>query len=264
MAEETVVTEISEVPIEAPALGETKEGDQVEKGESATPPGDTPAEQPPKKKGGGFQKRIDRLTRQVYEQATQIETLRGQKPAADDKEPKRDDFEDLEGFHRALAEHTAKRVIREQNQVHERQQREVSARQEQEKRSQSWDSHVEKASDKYEDGSDAIENFMAEVTLHPFALDAIIESDLGGDIAVFLGKNEKEAARIGKLTPARQAIEIGKLEVKLASAPVKKASSAPAPITPVGNSGSSSKKPLGEQEYDDFVKSRKARIAQRR
>lgn len=63
---------------------------------------------------------------------------------------------------------------------------------------------------------------------------AIKTSDKGPDIAYWLGSNPKEASRIAALHPLQQAREIGKIEAKLASEPpVKKSTSAPAPITPV-------------------------------
>jgi hypothetical protein len=62
----------------------------------------------------------------------------------------------------------------------------------------------------------------------------IRESDLGPEVAYYLGSNPVEAKRISQLSPLSQAKELGKLEDKLASnPPAKKTSSAPAPIAPV-------------------------------
>jgi len=59
-------------------------------------------------------------------------------------------------------------------------------------------------------------------------------SDVGPDIAYHLGTNPKEADRISKLPPILQAKEIGRIEANLANnPPVKRSSSAPAPIAPV-------------------------------
>lgn len=59
-------------------------------------------------------------------------------------------------------------------------------------------------------------------------------SESGPEVAYFLGQNPKEAERISKLHPIRQAMEIGRLEAKLLSdPPARKTSSAPSPITPV-------------------------------
>ena len=64
--------------------------------------------------------------------------------------------------------------------------------------------------------------------------ETIRASDIGPEIAYHLGSNPKEAERIARLSPYLQAKEIGRIEAKLADAPpVKKTSSAPAPIRPV-------------------------------
>ena len=50
----------------------------------------------------------------------------------------------------------------------------------------------------------------------------------------YLGSNPKDAERISRMSPLAQAKEIGKIEAKLSSnPPVKKTTSAPAPISPV-------------------------------
>jgi hypothetical protein len=73
--------------------------------------------------------------------------------------------------------------------------------------------------------------------------ETIKASDMGPDLAYWLGTNPKEADRISRLAPLLQAREIGKIEAKLGSNPlVKPTTSAPAPISPVTarTSGSSS------------------------
>ena len=62
---------------------------------------------------------------------------------------------------------------------------------------------------------------------------SIQSSDVGPDLLYWLGTNPKEADRISRLNPILQAKEIGKIEAGLASnPPVKKTSTAPAPIAP--------------------------------
>jgi hypothetical protein len=64
--------------------------------------------------------------------------------------------------------------------------------------------------------------------------DTIRASDIGPEVAYYLGTNVKETERIARLPPILQAKEIGKIEAKLAdNPPVKRSTSAPAPITPV-------------------------------
>jgi hypothetical protein len=91
--------------------------------------------------------------------------------------------------------------------------------------------------------------------------DAILESDVAAKIMAHLTSNPNEAVRINKLSPVRQAAEIGKLEALLASAP--KVSNAPAPIKPIGaNSGSSDKDP-SQMTDAEFAKWRQSQIKQR-
>jgi hypothetical protein len=64
--------------------------------------------------------------------------------------------------------------------------------------------------------------------------ETIQSSDIGPELAYYLGSNPKDADRIARLSPLSQAKEIGKIEAKLAAEPpMKKTTSAPAPITPV-------------------------------
>jgi len=90
----------------------------------------------------------------------------------------------------------------------------------------------EKVRDKYDDFDQVARN--PNVPITEVMAEAIYASDVGPEVAYFLGSNIKEAARIAKLSPFMQAKEIGKIEAKLASdPPVKKTSNAPAPISPV-------------------------------
>lgn len=90
----------------------------------------------------------------------------------------------------------------------------------------------EKVRDKYDDFDQVARN--PNVPITEVMAEAIYASDVGPEVAYFLGSNIKEAARIARLTPFMQAKEIGKIEAKLASdPPVKKTSNAPAPISPV-------------------------------
>jgi len=97
---------------------------------------------------------------------------------------------------------------------------------------ESYQEREEQARDKYDDFEQVaynpnlpITNVMAETIQH---------SDIGPDLAYYLGSNPKDAERISRLSPYMQAKEIGKIEAKLAdNPPVKKTTSAPAPISPV-------------------------------
>lgn len=90
----------------------------------------------------------------------------------------------------------------------------------------------EEARDRYDDFEQVAYNPKLPIT--DVMAETIQASDVGPDVAYYLGTNIKEAERIARLPPFSQAKEIGKIEVKLAgNPPVKRTTSAPAPITPV-------------------------------
>jgi len=97
---------------------------------------------------------------------------------------------------------------------------------------ESYQEREEMARDKYDDFEQVaynpnlpITNVMAETIQH---------SEIGPELAYYLGTNPKDAERISRLSPFMQAKEIGKIEAKLAdNPPIKKTTSAPAPISPV-------------------------------
>jgi hypothetical protein len=95
-----------------------------------------------------------------------------------------------------------------------------------------YNEREEVARDKYDDFEQVAYNPNLKIT--QVMAQTIQSSDVGPEVAYYLGTNPKEAERISKLAPILQAKEIGKLEVKVSDAPpVKKTSSAPAPISPV-------------------------------
>ena len=91
--------------------------------------------------------------------------------------------------------------------------------------------------------------------LTPVIAQAIIDSDMPSKVMVHLASNPDEVERISRLSPARQAAEIGKIETVLSAARVK-ASNAPAPIKPVGTRGGASAGDRGKMSMDDYVASR--------
>jgi hypothetical protein len=97
----------------------------------------------------------------------------------------------------------------------------------------------EEARAKYDDFEQVAYNPKLPIT--DVMAQTIQASDIGPEMAYYLGSNPKEAERISKLSPFLQAKEIGKIEAKLSdNPPVKKTSNAPAPIAPVTARTSSS------------------------
>jgi hypothetical protein len=90
----------------------------------------------------------------------------------------------------------------------------------------------EEARSKYDDFEQVAYNPALKITT--VMAQAIQASDAGPDVAYYLGSNPKETDRISRLSPILQAKEIGRIEAKIANdVPVKRTTSAPAPISPV-------------------------------
>lgn len=135
--------------------------------------------------------------------------------------PSLDNYESNDAYVEALAEHKAQELIRKKEE--ERYRSEVI---------DAYHTREEEARDKYDDFEQVAYNPNLRIT--DVMAETIQSSDIGPDVAYYLGSNPKEADRISRLSPFLQAKEIGKIEVKLSAEPVtKKTSSAPAPIAPV-------------------------------
>ena len=101
----------------------------------------------------------------------------------------------------------------------------------------------EEARSKYEDFEQVAYNPNLPITT--VMAETIQASDVGPDLAYYLGTNPKEADRISRLSPYLQAKEIGKIEARLSdNPPVKKTTSAPPPIAPISGRGT------GAPSYD--------------
>jgi hypothetical protein len=143
-----------------------------------------------------------------------------------------DQFESTEAYADALAYQKAEQLIA---------QREAAKQQSQVL--ESYHEREEEARSKYEDFEQVAYNPKLPIT--NVMAEAIQSSDIGPELAYHLGTNPKEADRISKLSPLVQAKEIGRIEAKLAAdPPVKRTSSAPAPISPV------SARSTGSSAYD--------------
>lgn len=146
-------------------------------------------------------------------------------PAASAELPTADQFDSVDAYAEALATKKAEELLATRD--IKRQQVEMQAR---------YLERVDEAIEKYTDFTQVVENPALHIT--PVMADTIRTSDVGPDVAYYLGSNPREAERIAALAPFLQAKEIGKLEAKmLSNPPVKRSTSAPPPIAPVNARG---------------------------
>jgi hypothetical protein len=132
-----------------------------------------------------------------------------------------DQFESPEAYAEAMAYQKAEELIAKREAA--KQQSQVL---------ESYQEREEAARDKYDDFEQVAYNPKLPIT--NVMAETIQSSDIGPELAYYLGTNPKDAERISRMTPLAQAKEIGKIEAKLSdNPPVKKTTSAPAPISPV-------------------------------
>ena len=142
-------------------------------------------------------------------------------PVAPKEVPSIDNFESPDAYAEALALKKAEELLAQRDR--QKEQAEIV---------EAYSEREEKARDKYDDYEDVVYNPKLRIT--DVMAETIQHSEIGPDLAYWLGSNPKEAERIARLSPIMQAREIGKVEAKLSdNPPVKKTTSAPTPISPV-------------------------------
>jgi hypothetical protein len=130
-------------------------------------------------------------------------------------------FDTYDDYAEALAERKAEELLARREAA--RQQAELL---------EAYHEREEQARDKYDDFEQVAYN--PNLTVTETMAQSIQASDIGPDVLYWLGSNPKEAARIARLPTILQAKEIGKIEATMGSnPPVRKTSTAPAPIAPV-------------------------------
>jgi len=153
------------------------------------------------------------------EQAARVQESQARKAPVEI--PPIENFNSPDEYADALAERKAEELLARREQA--RQQSEII---------ESFHEREEEARSKYDDFEQVAYNPKLPIT--DAMAQTIQASEVGPDMAYYLGSNPKEADRISRLSPLQQAKELGKIEAKLSdNPPVKKTSNAPAPIAPI-------------------------------
>lgn len=205
-------------------------------------------------------KKTAKLTRQRDQERAQRTAIEQQfsraQPQGEEGKPQLAQFSDPEQYAEALANWRIHQTARQQQ-----------AQQEQQTRG-AFDA---KRADLMADLEDA-EGFDArkfnQLPISRTMAEAIVDSEAGVGLSLHLIAHPEEASRIAALPPARQAAELGKLEAKLSAAPVKKPSSAPDPINPVGSKGAAVAADIYDarlqSDTDAWIRTRNEQVAKGR
>lgn len=220
---------------------------------------------PKAKVTGGFQKRIDKLTREKEfwkEQALQSARPAGSqtqqqqttqqtetRPATEGK-PKANDFETHEEYVEALVDWKADqklKVVQTENAKERVRSQEQTAHQAYQTKEKEYASAVP-------DFDEVVAT--ADFPVSKAVIDEIVTGDNGPALKYYLAQNPEEADRLNKLGPVALAREVGRLEPRFKNAAkastAAAVSKAPTPATPATRSASTSNKDPGEMSAAEY------------
>lgn len=271
MAEETVVVE---VPLGEQTLKEYRENRKkdpevkaeevqvVEEKEEETEDGEQPS-----KGRGGFQKKIDRLIKQVS--ATNEELIKERKAreeleakhkepkkeaaASEDAEPQQNQGETDRDYLKRLTRWEVKQEIKAQAEAdakHDAEQRVQKIR-------DNYNEHVIEAKSRIDDWEEVVSQ---GITIPSPVGHAIMRMSNGPDVAYHLGKHPEIAEQLVEMDELEAIGEIWKISREIAPAEKKEERQTrkpPTPIKPVGTSGTqTSSKPIDKMTTAEYRKAR--------
>ena len=263
---------VVEVEAEQPAA--VVEEQNTETAEQADPPpADEPKPEDEAQRRSKFQRRIDRKNEEIAQARTEAETLRRRLEAleqqrspapSNDAPPRLDQFDSWDEYQQANVAYAAKiarQELRREIESEREAERQKQAREAEHATVQTWNDRKAAAAEKYADFEEVLGDSDAPMTID--MRQAIIESDMGADIAYWLAKNPTRAKEIAGMSPVRQIAAIGRVEAELSVPKPKVTTQAPPPITPAGSKAKAERDP-SQMTDAEFAAWRKRQIAQRR
>jgi hypothetical protein len=169
--------------------------------------------------------RSERRAKEAYREALQAVTQQP-RPTSESSEPTRDQFASDADWIDAKVEHKLQQRER------------AAALQQQQAAQQTIASKTEDLYAKAEKVPGFDREAFDELPLTKTIASAVLESELGPQLMAHLSANPDDAERISRLSETRQAIELGRIEARLQSAP--KTTKTTPPITPIGQRGTTS------------------------
>jgi len=237
MSEETVVSVGDDVVIDNPADEAKAEGADAVAEESSTKEGASTegdkdqeeAQEKPEK--GRIQKRIDEYAKKTHDALREADYWK-QKALSS------------EGTKKELAEHEAEKADAKVASVN----------------AESWQAKIEAARAEHPDYDQVVSKSSAHVEAH--VASAVLESDLGPQIFRHFALNPEALEKLNGMSERAALKEIGRLEESLSkgetkAAPVKKVSSAPEPVKPVGSNRGVVQKNLADMSQKEYEEHRR-------
>lgn len=260
--DEVVANQAAQVTDESTeAEGEAPDGEEQEGSTS-----DSEQVSPAKARRERRKAEMDRLRGERDEAEKAAAALRKQlqdmSGGTQDPAPKRDDYKDYDEWQADLAAHrvmtriSAKERSGLETQSKEREAalKQLDAR-ERQALAQQWADQETDARTKYADYDAVARN--PSVPISEVMVQAMASSDMGPDIAYWLGRNPDAAARIARMQPHAVGREIGLIEARLSLPRAPKQTHAPDPVSPVKPKARATKDPA-RMSMDEYIAARKS------
>jgi len=244
MSEEEYTEEVEQVESVTEEATDSEADLDTPEGEEAAPSEEPEgAEEKPKKSKGGFQRRIDELTKARYEAEQEKERIRQeleqlrQQHVQTEHEGQKPRLEDYNYDHEAWSqayEQWMQDGWRRQQEAQQQAQQQAQAQQQQMQRQMDLQQKVLKAQDKYPDFQQKVfdPSLPNLGQLNQAAYEAVISSEYMADVAYHLADNPAEVYKFGQMSPIEAVKEIARLESKFSNKPHSK-SNAPKPPSTV-------------------------------
>lgn len=211
-----------------------------------------------KPKEDGFQKRINKVTKDKYAADKRADDLQAkldklEKANADDalKKPTLADPDidyDEEALEKATRNYEIKQGVQTELDQLSATAKAKQQQQDNDKVTADFNSRVtELGKADFEEKASSIPNLPAGVA------DALMQSEDGAAMIYHLGSNLEEAGALANMTPAMAIMQLGKLSAKLSTKPSIKTSAAPEPIEPLGSGGVVPKKSEDDMTMAEFM-----------
>lgn len=236
------------------------------KTEPAKPEGEaeSPEDDEAKRKKGGFTKKLAAKDAEIARLVAQLEGTTKKEPvkAAETAKPQADKFETWDAYYEALAdwkvEQGVNKLVSEKLKERDTQAREATLRKEAASLEAQYKAKAEEFAAKQPDFNEVINEYDGPLT--PLMRAALVESEVGPQVAYYIASNPAEGERLAQLGAVGLAKAIGRIEAKLEGdeppekKPSPKVTNAPPPIKPVNRtSTTASNDPYSsETDHEDY------------
>ena len=254
-ATESEATENTEGQVETPPA-EGKDAEQADKPEDEISPSKARRER--------RKAEMERLRQSEAEARAELERTtarlqRIEQAAQQSQPPKEDDFQDYAEYQAALAAHASMQALdaRQRQEVEDeakthQQQLETLQRQQQQEVAENWAAQVEDAKTRYADFEQVAQ--APDLPINQQMAEVITSSDMGADIAYYLGTHKAEAAQIAQMKPLDAAKALGAIEARVSLPKPKTTSETPDPIEPVTPKASAKAKDPSKMSMAEYRK----------